>query len=201
MNKRIELSNISNRKIIRKNNNFIFIDDQKPRKDINKTKILKEKTKQILMQKNTIHIFSDGSSLNNPGPCGAGIVLIFNDYRKEFSIPLGYGTNNFAELSAIKYALKKITSKKWPIIIYTDSKYCIGVLTQNWKIKANRELILEIKDLIDDFGNVKFQKVKGHCGIKDNVRADKLAGDASKISKEKRIIFDKEEKFEKWLSS
>ena len=177
------------------------VDNIRPRKDIDKSKVIKEKTKQILMQKDTIAAFTDGSSINNPGPCGSGIVMLFNDYRKEFSIPLGYGTNNFAELSAIKYALKKITSKKWPIIIYTDSKYCIGVLTQNWKIKANRELIFEIKDLIDEFGSVKFQKVKGHCGIKDNVRADKLAGDAAKISKEKRIIFDKEEKLEKWLKS
>lgn len=154
-----------------------------PRKDTSARESKKYKVQQIPITKNIIHIFTDGSTLGNPGWCGAGAVLIYNNYRKELSTPLGFGTSNIAELMSIKLSLEEIEDKEVPIIIYTDSRYCIGMLACNWNAKKNAGLILEIKDFLKSFHMVKFKKVKGHSGIIENEKADELAGQASLVSK------------------
>ena len=122
-----------------------------------------------------IHIFTDGACSGNPGPAAWGAVLIFNNHIKEFSEFIGDATNNIAELTAIKSALEKVKDRDIPIKVYVDSDYSIGVLTKDWKIKANKNLISEIRKLIKSFKDISFQKVDGHTGIKFNERADKLA--------------------------
>jgi len=124
---------------------------------------------------NVIFIFTDGACSGNPGPAAWGAVLIYNNHIKEFSEFIGDATNNIAELTAIKKALEKITKNDIPIKLYVDSDYSIGVLTKNWKAKANSELISKTKELINSFNNISFYKVKGHAGVKFNERADKLA--------------------------
>ena len=126
-------------------------------------------------EQDVIHVFTDGACSGNPGPAAWGAVLIYNNHIKEFSEFIGDATNNIAELSAIKNALKKITKHDIKIILYVDSDYSIGVLTKNWKAKANSDLIQETKELIDSFDDITFYKVKGHAGIKFNERADQLA--------------------------
>ena len=49
--------------------------------------------------------YADGACSGNPGPCGAGIVLIDGRSRRELSAFLGEGTNNIAELTAIELAI------------------------------------------------------------------------------------------------
>ncbi len=122
-----------------------------------------------------IHIFTDGACSGNPGPAAWGAVLIFNKHIKEFSEFIGDATNNIAELTAIKNALEKVTKHNIPVRVYVDSDYSIGVLTKDWKVKANRKLVLEIKKLINSFNDITFYKVKGHTGIEFNERADQLA--------------------------
>ena len=129
---------------------------------------------------NTIHIYTDGACRENPGPAGCGVILIYNSHIKEYSEYIGKATNNIAELTAIKIGLEALKSKNIPIVIYSDSSYSIGVLSQNWKPKKNKMLILKIKDLIHSFDNIKFVKVKGHSGDKHNERADKIANLAVK---------------------
>ena len=126
-------------------------------------------------EQDVIHVFTDGACSGNPGPAAWGAVLIFNNHIKEFSEFIGDATNNIAELSAIKNALKKVTKHDIKTILYVDSDYSIGVLTKNWKAKANSELIKETKNLIESFDDITFHKVAGHAGIKFNERADKLA--------------------------
>jgi len=122
-----------------------------------------------------IHIFTDGACSGNPGPAAWGIVLIFNNHVKEFSEFIGDATNNIAELTAIKKALEKVTKRDIPTMVYADSDYSIGVLTKNWKAKANSELIQETRNLIESFDDITFHKIDGHSGIKFNERADKIA--------------------------
>jgi ribonuclease HI len=128
-----------------------------------------------ISEPDVIHIFTDGACSGNPGPAAWGTVLIYNNHIKEFSEFIGDATNNIAELTAIKNALGKVTKHDIPTKVYVDSDYSIGVLTKDWKVKANRELVLEIKKLIDSFDDISFYKVKGHAGIKFNERADQLA--------------------------
>jgi ribonuclease HI len=124
-----------------------------------------------------IIIYTDGACTGNPGPMGLGAVILDGKERRELSEYLGIGTNNIAELTAIERALAAIAPdhRGRPIRVHTDSSYSIGVLSQNWKPKANVELIARIKDLLRQFADVKFVKVRGHAGIPENERCDQLA--------------------------
>ena len=48
-----------------------------------------------------IHLYSDGSSLGNPGPGGYGVILRFGDKEKELSCVDAHTTNNRMELLAV----------------------------------------------------------------------------------------------------
>ncbi len=125
-----------------------------------------------------VEIYTDGACQGNPGPCAYGALIRFREHYKELSQYLGHGTNNIAELTAVKAALEAMRRTDLPLHIYTDSTYAIGVLTQSWKAKANQALIGEIKALIARFDQVKLIKVKGHSGHPLNDRADALAVEA-----------------------
>lgn len=127
---------------------------------------------------NVIHAYTDGACSGNPGPAGVGVYLVYKDKTKKLSEPLGYATNNIAELMAIKVALEAMKKKDIPIIIYTDSEYSLGILTKNWKAKKNIELIQEIKTLLKTFHDVKIEKIKAHIGIRENEIVDFLAKEA-----------------------
>ena len=54
----------------------------------------------------TVHVWTDGACSGNPGPMGIGIVVVAGDRRKEHGEYLGRGTNNIAELTAIRRGLE-----------------------------------------------------------------------------------------------
>jgi ribonuclease HI len=122
-----------------------------------------------------ICIFTDGACSGNPGPAGIGAVLRYKGNYKEVSRYLGTATNNIAELEAIKIALGMVKNRDLPVIVFTDSSYALGVLSQGWKARENQALIAQLKDLAATFRNLKFIKVRGHAGHPDNERADRLA--------------------------
>lgn len=132
---------------------------------------------------NAVHVYTDGACTGNPGPMGIGAVLLdasrqlLPDGRRELSSYLGMGTNNIAELTAIKRAIELVPRER-PVVIYTDSGYSIGVLSLGWRAKANQGLIAEIRALLAEFSRVDFVKVAGHAGIPENERCDELARQA-----------------------
>ena len=129
---------------------------------------------------NVLNIFTDGSCRGNPGPMGIGIVVIhaFNNVQ-EISKFIGMGTNNIAELTAIKTALEMNANDQRPIHLYTDSEYSINVLTR-FKSKKNVNLINEIKRLLIQYKpGVVLHHVRGHESNVYNNLADKLATQAS----------------------
>ena len=75
-------------------------------------------------------------------------------------------------------ALQSLPDPTRPVHILTDSQYTIGVLTKNWKAKANVELIATIKDTLAGVGRYAFTHVRGHAGVALNERADALANQA-----------------------
>lgn len=131
-----------------------------------------------------ITVYTDGSSLNNPGPGGYGAVLIFGDKRKEISGGFRLTTNNRMEiLSAIEAlrAMKKADGYK--IKIHTDSELLCNAFNkgwiykwerENWKKRLNADLWIELLKLCRKF-KVEFCWVKGHAGIPENERCDVLA--------------------------
>ncbi len=132
------------------------------------------------LPKNCIKIYTDGASSGNPGPAGIGVLFKHGKYKKEISRYIGETTNNIAELTAIKTALEELKRVDLPVCIFSDSSYSIGALTENWKLKKNKELILTIQGLMAKFNDLTFIKVKGHAGIKENEVADFLATSAIK---------------------
>jgi ribonuclease HI len=129
---------------------------------------------------NAIHVWTDGGCVPNPGPAGIGVVVIDGKERRELSEYLGMGTNNIAELTAIVRGLEvaRDIGKGRPVVVYSDSQYAIGLLTQNWKPKANVELVTSLRQLLKTFSDVRFVKVAAHTGIALNERVDQLAAAA-----------------------
>lgn len=128
--------------------------------------------------KESIVIYTDGACSGNPGPAGLGVVLISGPHRKELSEYLGEGTNNIAELMAVKRGLESVKDRRRHILLHTDSAYSIGVITKGWKAKANQTLIAEIRALAGQFSDLHFIKVAGHAGVPENERCDQLAREA-----------------------
>jgi ribonuclease HI len=132
--------------------------------------------------KNTIIAYTDGACSGNPGPAGLGYVISYPDgTRIEKGEPLGRATNNIAELTAILRVLETVIDSQAKIIIHTDSSYSIGVLTENWKAKANVELIHTLRIMLRKYRHATLKKVKGHAGIPDNEMVDKLARKAAEM--------------------
>jgi ribonuclease HI len=127
---------------------------------------------------NAIHIWTDGACEGNPGPAGLGVVIIDGGEHRELSEYLGQGTNNIAELTAILRGLESVADRARPVIVYSDSQYSIGLLSQNWKAKANAELVAKLRGLLRQFTDVRFVKVAAHSGIPLNERVDELARNA-----------------------
>lgn len=122
--------------------------------------------------------FTDGACSGNPGPAGSGIVLVAPGGKMHEGFDyLGEATNNVAELTAILRALEWIPASAGAIVIHTDSKYAIGVLTKGWKAKANPELIAHTRRLVEQRG-ARLEYVPGHSGVPLNERADELAREA-----------------------
>jgi ribonuclease HI len=122
-----------------------------------------------------IHLYTDGASSGNPGPSGAGAVLLFRENRKELSKYLGETTNNVAELEAVLLALRAVRNRAIPVRLHADSSYVIGVLDGSMRPKANSALVARIRQEMRDFADLRFVKVAGHAGVEHNERADALA--------------------------
>jgi ribonuclease HI len=121
--------------------------------------------------------YTDGACTGNPGPAGSGTIVIAPGGKiSESYAYLGEGTNNVAELTGILHALEA-TPIGEPLVVHTDSKYAIGVLSKGWKAKANGALIETIRKKLHGRA-VHFVYVPGHAGVPLNERADELAREA-----------------------
>ena len=124
---------------------------------------------------NEVIVYADGACSGNPGPAGLGVVMRWDDQERELSEYIGEATNNIAELTAILRAAESMPDAARPLRIFTDSTYCIGVLSKGWKAKANVELIADVKEALAALTEVSFVHVRGHQGVELNERADVLA--------------------------
>jgi ribonuclease HI len=143
-----------------------------------------------------INIYTDGSSLGNPGPGGYGIVLLSGEYRKELSQGYKLTTNNRMELLAVIIALESLKKENSDVTVYSDSKYVVDSIENKWvfswknknfKDKKNPDLWLRFLKIYPKH-NVKFIWVKGHANNKENEVCDKLAVNAAKS---KNLIIDR----------
>lgn len=117
-------------------------------------------------------IFTDGSSLGNPGPSGWIFCVLENN--EEFFLSGGeeHSTNNRMELQAIIQALKYVKGTEY--ILYSDSNLTINCAKKLWRRKANIDL-WEIYDEVSKNKKINYIWVKSHNGNKYNEIVDKLA--------------------------
>jgi ribonuclease HI len=139
-----------------------------------------------MFMKNKIYIFTDGSSLGNPGPGGWGAVVVADEKVREIGGEEKHTTNNRMELFAVIAALRN-TSLDAQIILHTDSSYAINGITKwvhgwqrkNWKNSEKEEV--KNRDLWEDLvkmvegKNIEWKHTPGHVGIAGNERADEIA--------------------------
>lgn len=125
-----------------------------------------------------------GNQFQGAQPMGGGIVARCDGHSREWSIPLGKGTNQLAEIRIVTEALRKVRNRAdADVVVHSDSAYAIGVLTKPWKPKANLEAIEEAKTLIRECARFRMVKVVGHSGHEENERADRLAVQAVQLER------------------
>lgn len=154
------------------------------------------------MNNAAVNIYTDGSSLGNPGPGGYGIIMEWSgkNYIKEFSAGYRLTTNNRMELLAIIVALEKLKKKGTSVCVISDSKYVIDAVEKKWvfgwqkkgfKDKKNPDLWKRFLAIYAQH-QVQFQWVKGHNNHPQNERCDSLAVKAAKSGNfEVDIFFEK----------
>lgn len=125
-------------------------------------------------------IYTDGGARNNPGPAGAGVIII--DGKKTFEHKKYLGdkqTNNWAEYEAVALALheaKKHGLAGRPIEVRMDSKLAVEQISGNWKIKEPTLKLqcAKVRALLKDFAGHTFVYVPRE----ENGEADRLVNEA-----------------------
>jgi ribonuclease HI len=135
-----------------------------------------------------IKLYTDGASRGNPGPGGFGVILMWNNHRKEISGGYRLTTNNRMELLAVITGLEAITKKELPVVIYSDSQYVVKAIEEGWLdnwIKTDFKGGKKNKDLwtwyyeLSRNRKIKMKWVKGHADNPFNNRCDELATEAA----------------------
>ncbi len=146
-----------------------------------------------------ITIFSDGSSLGNPGPGGWGTIIHIHKGGEVWE--LGGSdkktTNNRMEMTAVIEALNFLDTQKLEeaaITVFTDSQYLINGITkwvfgwaENGWMTKNKVSVLN-KDLwqkllaVSKDKEIEWHYVEGHAGIAGNERVDEIATSFAALS-------------------
>lgn len=145
------------------------------------------------MTRQIITLFTDGSSLGNPGPGGWGAICLLHKTNQAFELGgrSEQTTNNRMELTAAVSILAHITTEDSDITLFTDSSYVINGITSwvrsweknNWLTSAKqkvlnqdlwKELVTVVRHL-EKRNKIVFHYVKGHAEIPGNERVDTIA--------------------------
>ncbi|NEO79726.1 ribonuclease HI [Moorena sp. SIO4G3] len=138
-----------------------------------------------------VTIYTDGACSGNPGAGGYGVVLMYQQHRKELWGGFRLTTNNRMEMMA---AIMGLQALKFPcqVMLYTDSRYLVDAMTQGWAKrwqangwKRNKKEMAKNPDLwqtllgLCEQHQVQFAWVKGHAGDPENECCDRLAVQAA----------------------
>ena len=137
-----------------------------------------------------IKIYTDGSAKGNPGKGGYGIVMLFQEHRKEISEGFRLTTNNRMELLAVIVGLESIKKLNEKIVVISDSRYVVDAVEKGWVFsweknnfnkKKNPDLWIRFLKIYRKH-LVSFTWVKGHANNVENERCDLLAVQSSEKS-------------------
>ena len=140
-----------------------------------------------------VNIYTDGSSIGNPGPGGYGLIMewVGKNLIKEFSKGFIETTNNRMELLAVIIGLELLKKEGFDVIVFSDSKYVVDAVKKKWLFEWEKNNFKKKKnvDLCKRFlvvykkHNIKFEWIKGHNNHPQNERCDFLAVEAANSNK------------------
>lgn len=154
------------------------------------------------MSLETVHIWTDGACIGNPGPGGWGYVKTLNGKTYSRSGGVSSETTNIRmEMTAVIMALRSLKRLDLPVVVHTDlqltskgmNEWLDGWIAKGWrtgagKPVANRDLWEELLDLRNARAagaEITFVWVKGHSGCPQNEAADRLAEAAARDAAQK----------------
>ena len=141
----------------------------------------------------TIHIFTDGSAIRNPGPGGWAAVLIRGSKSWEMSGARPWTTISEMELLAAVEALRSIPSGAL-VELRSDSELLINGMRfhvfrwqrQGWRNSRGMELQHQQlwKELLrlNERMNIRWRWIRGHSGHPIQSRVDALAYQAARAA-------------------
>ncbi len=126
-----------------------------------------------------LRLYSDGAARGNPGPSGAGAVLVEpgGQVVARLGKYLGTQTNNYAEYMGLLIGLKHAkTLGAKEIEVFADSELLIRQLGGRYQVKSPslRPLYEEAVKLLNDFSRVKLV----HVPREMNAAADEMSNRA-----------------------
>lgn len=146
----------------------------------------------------TFEVWTDGSSLGNPGPAG------WAWYSDEFHWRCGgwkHATNNRGEMASVVDVLLVTAKLGVDLRIYSDSKTVVNIANRfrmkwkedNWRRKGGEIKNLDLVKALDAAlenrsGKVQILWVKSHAGIEPNERVDKKAKGIAEKHKNRQPI-------------
>lgn len=134
-----------------------------------------------------MRVYTDGSCRNGVG----GWAWWCEDTEESRAGVESKSTNQRMELQAALEAVNEFFLDS-ELVIVSDSAYLVNCFGDKWYVKwfatgwltgdgkdvANRDIWEPLLEIVESHGNVKFEWVKGHSGVKGNEIADALATDA-----------------------
>jgi len=135
-------------------------------------------------------LYADGGCRGNPGPCGAGAVLVDESLPKKRTLWskaqfLGQGTNNEAEYLALILGLVEARARNiHTLTIKMDSLLVVNQIKGIYKVKAPhlKPYFAKVKSLM------KAQWSIEHVYRDSNKDADSLANEAMDLTVDKNIV-------------
>ena len=127
-----------------------------------------------------VRIYIDGGARGNPGPAGAGVVIVDADddgTLYEGGLFLGHATNNVAEYNGMLHGLKIAADlKAGEVEVISDSELLVRQMAGQYRVKnpGLQPLYRRAQELVKSFGKCRFR----HVRREQNTRADALVNQA-----------------------
>jgi len=128
---------------------------------------------------NRLRVYSDGAARGNPGPSGAGAVLVDPRGRvvERLGKYLGVQTNNFAEYTALILGLQRARELGVDEVeVFADSELMIRQLSGRYQVKSPslRPLYEQARGILNEFSRFKLV----HVPREMNQAADEMSNKA-----------------------